>query len=115
MYKTSYEQISRESVNTYRKSERDALMSAVRDIKSAIEIDPRSIDTIKACANLQKIWTILLTDVVTDGNKLSDEVKAGVISVGIWIQREISDIMAGKSNNYKGVIEITQIIADGLV
>ena len=115
MYKTLYETIARDSGLNYRRIEHDILISAVREIQSAIEIDPTSIEAIKACATMQKIWAILVIDVMSDNNKLPIELRAQIISVGIWIQREISDIMAGNSDNFVGVIEITQIIADGLV
>lgn len=47
-------------------------------------------------AALQKtiqLWTILLTDLASDGNALPDRLKAQLISLGLWAQREAASRM----------------------
>jgi len=114
MYNKFYESISRDHPVNYRKAERDALINAIKQLQAGIEIGPNSVETIKACALMQKLWSIILSDVINDGNKLPIELRASIISIGIWIQKELISITEGKSNNFTGIIEINQIIADGL-
>ena len=40
-----------------------------------------------------QLWTILLTDLASDGNALPDELKARLISLGLWAQREAASRM----------------------
>jgi len=115
MYQKRYEIISQDSSRNYRKIEREALMKAIKAMRLGYEAGPTSHESIRACILMQKIWSIILTDVMDDENKLPLDLRANIISIGIWIQRELTDILSGKSNNLTGVIEINQIIADGLL
>ncbi len=45
---------------------------------------------------------------------LPKELKAAIISVGIFVLKEIERIRQGESNDYATLIEITQSIRDGL-
>lgn len=115
MYKTTYEVIARDNSINNRRIERDALIKVIADMKSAYKTDVVNIDVIKACALMQQIWTIMLSEVMNDDNGLPIELRASIISIGIWIQKELTLIIAGESKNINGIIEINQIIADGLI
>lgn len=114
MYQKSYDLFARDSPQNYRKIERDALLRAIDEIEKGLTNGPESTQVIKACAVMQSIWTIILSDLMSDENKLPLELRAKIISIGLWIQRELTDIETGKSTNFSGVIEINKIIADGL-
>jgi len=47
-------------------------------------------------------------------NALPDDVRAKLISIGIWMLREAQSITNGKSRNFAGLIEISNLIAEGL-
>lgn len=114
MYQKSYDHYENESPDNFRRIEREALLRAINELEIGLKESQKSIKTIKACALIQSIWTIILTDVMSDGNKLPVDLRAKIISIGLWIQRELSDIETGKSNNFSGVIEVNKIIAEGL-
>jgi len=40
--------------------------------------------------------------------------RANLISIGIWMLREAEAISNGKSQNFAGLIEISNVIAEGL-
>ena len=44
--------------------------------------------------------------------KLGD--RADLISIGLWIMREAEQIRLEKSSNFKGIIEVSAAIRDGL-
>ncbi len=74
-----------------------------------------SVESIKANARMRRLWSVLMSDLANDDNALPNELRASLISIGIWVQRELENIDAGKSDNFAGVIEINQMIADGLI
>lgn len=115
MYLKMYREIANTSQHNCRKIEHYVLLKAINNLKTGLETGPDSIGTVKACAQIQNIWTIFLAELISNEDHLPDELRASLISIGIWIQRELEDISAGRPANFVGLIEINQIIADGLV
>lgn len=115
MYQRSYYEIANNSPLNYRKIEREAILRSIRDLENSLQSGPCSVETIKACAIIQQIWALFLSDVISDDNQLPVELRARIISIGLWIQRELTEIISGRSSNFSGITEIMSIIADGLV
>ena len=44
----------------------------------------------------------------------SSDLRANLISIGLWLLRETEDIRQGRTNNFEGLIEVSQIIRDGI-
>ncbi len=62
----------------------------------------------------QALWGILIRDLSDPANDLSDDLKANLISIGLWVMRETDAIVAGKSQNWRGLIDINRTIREGL-
>jgi flagellar protein FlaF len=45
---------------------------------------------------------------------LPQALRADLISIGLWIMREAEQIRLEKSANFKGIIEVSAAIRDGL-
>ena len=45
---------------------------------------------------------------------VKDELRANLISIGLWLLREAEDVRQGRSDNFDGLIEVSQIIRDGI-
>jgi|688.fasta_scaffold1183738_1 flagellar protein FlaF len=114
MYNKSYAIIAQESPQHYRRVERALLEQAIDELRSACIHGSMSVEMFKATARLRRIWSALISDLSNENNALPDELRASLISIGIWIQKELDKIDAGKSDNYSGIIEINQIIVNGL-
>ena len=114
MYNRSYAIIAQESSQNHRRIERAVLEQAINELREASAYGPMSVQSFKARAHMRRIWSVLMSDLSHADNALSDELRASLISIGIWIQRELDQIDLGKSNNFSGIIEINQIIANGL-
>lgn len=114
MYNKSYAIIAQESPQHYRRVERALLEQAIDELRSASIHGSMSVEMFKATARLRRIWSALISDLSNKNNALPDELRASLISIGIWIQKELDKIDAGKSDNYSGIIEINQIIVNGL-
>jgi flagellar biosynthesis activator protein FlaF len=114
MYKFSYEEALSESSNRKRENERLAIEQSVALLKSAEKAGTNSREAIDAICFLNRLWSFLLEDLAKPDNALPDDVRAKLISIGIWMLREAQSISNGKSNNFAGLIEISNVIAEGL-
>ena len=55
-----------------------------------------------------------MDDLANPENELPEALRAGLISIGIWMVKEIELIRSGKASDLRAMIEITEIIRDGL-
>jgi flagellar protein FlaF len=55
-----------------------------------------------------------MEDLSKPENDLPERLRADLISIGLWIMREAEDIRLEKSSNFRGIIEVSQNIRDGL-
>lgn len=63
----------------------------------------------------QKFWTVLQADLTSDGNKLSGELKADLLSLSIFVDKQtIKALSDPKPEHLDVLIEINRNIAQGL-
>ncbi|WP_206455296.1 flagellar biosynthesis regulator FlaF [Aurantimonas marina] len=114
MYQFSYAEVAQDVEVDARDRERQALDHSIALLKSAEASGPRSRDAIEAIYTTRSLWAILVEDLASAENGLPEALRAELISIGLWIMREAEDIRIGKSQNFKGIIEITTLIRNGL-
>jgi flagellar biosynthesis activator protein FlaF len=114
MYKFSYEEVLSESGGRQRENERLAIEKSIALLRSAERAGPQSRESIDAIVFLNRLWSFFLDDLAKPENGLSEEVKAKLISIGIWILKEAEAISNGKSRNFAGLIDVSNVIAEGL-
>ncbi|CAN2533812.1 MAG TPA: flagellar biosynthesis regulator FlaF [Methylosinus sp.] len=114
MYRNVYAQTVEESPAAVRGCERALLERGIRLLAVAKVKGVRSSESFEATANVRRIWTVFIEDLGSDGNALPEALRASLISIGLWVLRELEAIDCGRSDNFDGVIEINQMIADGL-
>ena len=114
MHQMSYAQAVDDSPGTARERERRALDRSIELLTAAEAAGVRSMATVEALTFTSRLWLVLLENLGRDDNALPEELRANLISVGIWILREADDVRAGRSDNLRSLIEISQTIRDGL-
>lgn len=114
MYKFSYEEALSESGDRQRENERLAIEQSISLLKSAQRAGPSSREAVDAIVFLNRLWSFFLEDLSKPDNGLPDEVRAKLISIGIWMLKEAQAISNGRSNNFGGLIEVSNVIAEGL-
>src|SRR5665213_3540056 len=114
MYQFSYAEVAEESPHEMRGMERLVLDQAIELLRTARDKGPRSREVIDALFYYRRLWSIFLDDLANPENELPEELRAGLISIGIWMVKEIELIRSGKTNDLTAMIEITEIIRDGL-
>lgn len=61
----------------------------------------------------QRFWSALRHDLAEPGNAMPDSIKASLISLALWVDRQTSELMSGRGT-LAGLIEINANIAAGL-
>jgi len=107
MYQFSYADIQSNSVADAKDRERQLLTRS-------IAVGHDSMEAIEALHFTNRVWTTFVEDLGSSDNALPKELRANLISIGLWLLRETEDIRQGRTNNFEGLIEVSQIIRDGI-
>ncbi len=94
--------------------ERLAMERAIEMLEQAQEMRIFSFEAAKALDYVNTLWRMLLEDLSSPENDVPEVLRADLISVGIWITREIKSLRTAQSTNFSGLIEICATIRDGL-
>lgn len=114
MYHFSYAEVLDDNPSEMRARERKALERSIDLLKAAQAAGPHSREQVEAYTFSMRLWTILVEDLGMAENQLPKQLRADLVSIGLWVMRELENIRMERSSNYKGVIEVTQSIAQGL-
>jgi flagellar protein FlaF len=114
MYRFSYAEVLEETPQTARAREKMALEHSIGMLQAAAEQGPNSRDSIEALHFCRRLWAMLLEDLAHPDNALPNQLRADLISIGIWIMREAEEIRLGRSTNFQGIIDVTRVISEGL-
>jgi flagellar protein FlaF len=114
MYQFSYADIQTDSVADARERERQLLGRSIDLLTAAAATGRSSMEAIEALHFTNRLWTTFVEDLGSGDNALPAELRANLISIGLWVLRETEDIRQGRTDNFEGVIEISQIIRDGI-
>jgi flagellar protein FlaF len=114
MYHFSYAEVLDENPKEMRARERQALERSIDLLRKAETAGVNSREAIEANAFSTQLWTILVEDLGMAENQLPKQLRADLVSIGLWVLRELEDMRMDRSQNYKGVIEVTQSISVGL-
>jgi len=61
----------------------------------------------------RRMWSTLSSDCGTEGNSLPSSLRAGIISLSIWVSKHSSSIVRGEES-IKDLIDINRTIMEGL-
>ena len=114
MYEFAYKEIVDDSPQAMRAQEARALDQVIEMLREGAAAGLSSRETIRALYQLRRLWTVFLDDLQSPENALPDTLRAGLISIGIWIFKEIERARTGAARDLSPLIEINQIIRDGL-
>lgn len=114
MYQFSYAEIQADSVADARDRERQLLTRSIEMLTQAQREGAGSLVAVEAVHFTTRLWTSLIEDLGSEENALPKELRANLISIGLWLLREAEEIRQGRSDNLEGMIDISQIIRDGI-
>ena len=114
MYEFAYNEVIEDLRQTMRARERQAMDRVIAMLRTAQEKGPGSRERVEALFYLRRLWMIFLNDLNDPNNELPEQLRAGIISIGIWMMKEIDRVRGGATNDLTPMIEINALIRDGL-
>jgi len=114
MYQFPYAEVLEETPQTARAREREAIQHSIDLLQAADKAGVQSREAVDALLFVRRLWSVLIEDLGKPENDLPKQLRADLISIGLWIMREAEQIRLEKSSNFKGIIEVSQSIRDGL-
>lgn len=114
MYKFYYGEVLDEAPKQARDNERGALERSIELLTIADQKGPRSIEAVEALHFVRRLWGIFIEDLARADNGLPQKLRADLVSVGLWVMREAEEIRQGRSKDFKGLIDVSRTISEGL-
>ena len=114
MYKFYYDEVLDESPKVARETERGALEKAIAMLSLAEQKGVQSRECVEALYYVRRLWGIFIEDLARPENGLPPKLRADLVSVGLWVMREAEEIRLGRSTNFKGLIDVSRTISEGL-
>lgn len=114
MYKFSYTEVIEQSPETDRENEKKAIDHSIDLLRRAEAAGAGSKEAAEATYFVSRLWSILLEDLAKPENDLPQEFRAQVISIGIWILKELEAIRSGDRDSFSGLIVVSESISEGL-
>jgi flagellar biosynthesis activator protein FlaF len=114
MYQFSYAEVVEDSPSEMRARERQAMDRAIDLLRAAQAKGYGSREMVDALFYLRRLWAIFMDDLNNPENELTPQLRAGLISIGIWVNKEIERVRTGVTKDLTAMIEINEIIRNGL-
>jgi len=110
----SYAHVRESAPSFAREQERKAFDTAIALMEEARAASGAPEKAVDAAQFMHRLWGILIKDLADPANELPAELRADLISIGLWVLRETDAILAGRSDNWAGVIDINRTVREGL-
>ena len=114
MYQFPYADVLESSPKAARERERQIFERCLELFNAAEASGPTSIEAVEALTFCRRVWAALLEDLASPENALPNELRAEIISIGLWVIRESENIRLGKSTSFQALIEVTSALHEGL-
>lgn len=114
MYQLNYADIQQDSVADAKERERRILQRCVDLLRDAKQGTGSPFAKIEAVHFVTRVWSSFLEDLASEQNELPQELRAALISIGLWMLREAEAIRQGESDNIDGLLDVTEIIKGSL-
>ena len=114
MYQARYDDIMSDGADSARQTERSLFDQSIMMLEEARKEGGYSFKGIEAVQFTSRLWMLVLEDLGSPANGLPPELRASLISIGIFILKELEAIRQERSADYDSIIEITRTIRDGL-
>lgn len=115
MYQFSYAEIMEDGISVSKDRERQVLDRSIALLKAAMaSTESYGPETVEAVYFTRRVWIRFIEDLGNPENQLDEELRANLISIAIWILKEVEKIRKRESTNFQGIIDITTIIKDGI-
>jgi len=63
---------------------------------------------------LQDLWGFFIQDLTDPNNDLAEQLRADLISIGLWVIKESDRVISERSQSFTELIDVNKSIRDGL-
>ncbi|SDQ92971.1 flagellar biosynthesis regulator FlaF [Pseudovibrio sp. Tun.PSC04-5.I4] len=110
----SYAEALEDSSYDRRGQEREVFSLVIAQLNAAKEAGVASPEASQALMSVYRLWSILIEDLGNAENALPAELRADLISIGLWCVKQADLVRAGESDDFQGLIEINEVVRNGL-
>ena len=114
MYQALYAEMASQTAQTIRDNERQAFERSIELLEKAQLRGRGSVESVRALLFATQLWGVLMEDLAHPENALPDDLKASIISIGMWMLRRAEDIRQGRAEDFRSMIEVSRSISRGL-
>jgi flagellar biosynthesis activator protein FlaF len=114
MFQRLYEEVAQDTSHRIRQDEMRAFAHSIDLLQKAKAAGTGTRESVEALFFLSRLWGVLLDDLALPGNGLPEELRAKLISIGIWMLRHAEAIRQGRAHDFQPLIDISQNINAGL-
>jgi flagellar protein FlaF len=114
MQRIQYGDLLEDDQQVARERERMALDQSILLLEQAVAPGASVSASAEAIAFTSKLWTILVEDLANPENGLPKSLKAQLVSIGIWILRELEAARTDETKGFDDIIVVSKAIRDGL-
>jgi flagellar protein FlaF len=114
MYKFSYAEILENAGNESRAREQLAIDHAIELLEKADAEGPHSGAWLDAVNYLNRLWSFLISDLTSPENGLDANLRADLVSIGMWMMRETDAVLQNPEKGMGSLIAINKTIREGL-
>ncbi len=114
MHHRAYREIADDDASAERENEAMALEHAITLLREGQEKGMDSVEAVKARHFTRRLWYYFLDDLTMPENALPEELRANLISIGIWVLRELERIEQGERDSFTDIMDVMGMIRDGL-
>lgn len=111
---SAYEEITADSGSEARLHEREAFLQAIVAMEEADQAPGDTAKRVEAISMVHRLWTSLIADLGSVENQYPRELKAQLISIGIFILRHCEAMRTDEGKDFTAVVEISRILEKGL-
>ncbi len=111
----AYETVTEDSGYEARGRERQALSLGIDRLERLQKEQRFSMeDQVQSLLYVRRLWTIFIEDLAHPENGLPEQLRADIISIGLWVVKEADRVREEKSNDVIQLIEVNRLIRDAL-
>src|SRR5262249_32474909 len=97
----AYETVAEDSGREARARERQALSHGIDRLERLKEGPLSAEEFIESLLFVRKLWAIFIEDLSHPGNGLPEQLRADIISIGLWVVKEADRLREERSNDVK--------------
>ena len=114
MYRTTYDDVLQDSGSDSRQREYRALSHGVELLHTLRDEGTAETFRSESLLYIRRLWTLFVEDLARPENGLPEELRANLISIGLWIIKEADCIRHTKAGDIESLIAVNAAVRDAL-